>query len=193
MGKDVRGISLSIACPVLAIILLTPVVANAQPSFTTYKDPNGRFSIDYPSNWKPKPAADRFENNPVLISSNPESILNLTTITVNIVDGVPPGTTIQSAFNSMINSLKEGFPDYDLTGGIDCIKYKLSGHNACSIIYTKPLVLTSDNSIKIAILKVATIVKGSLYIIEYYALPDNFDRDLPIVEKMLSSFKTGNT
>jgi hypothetical protein len=46
----------------------TTTTAAESTNYTNYKDPQGRFSIDYPSTWHANPATNRFQSN--LVSFN---------------------------------------------------------------------------------------------------------------------------
>jgi hypothetical protein len=67
---------------------------------------------------------------------------------------------------------------------VECSKYTLDGNQVCSVVYFRP-------SEGIATLTVASAVGDHIYILGYNALPDNFDKDLPIAEHMINSFKFG--
>jgi hypothetical protein len=61
------------------------------------------------------------------------------------------------------------------------------GNKACSIIFTRTADYISD--IKIAQMDVSTVIKGTQYWFVYNSNLDNFDSNLPIIDKMISSFR----
>ena len=59
-----RGYIFVICLPAIAVLVLPSFVhsATARTTMTTYNDPQGRFSVSYPSNWIATPASNRFKS-----------------------------------------------------------------------------------------------------------------------------------
>ena len=77
-------------------------------------------------------------------------------------------------------------PGFDLAEGPDCEKYTLSDNKACSIIYKRFFPSTTDDN---GVMQVISIINGKMYLISYSTLPFIFDKNLPIAEHMINSFR----
>jgi hypothetical protein len=75
-------------------------------------------------------------------------------------------------------------PNIQINESVECSKYTLDGNQACSVVYFR----TGEN---IASLTLVTAIGEDVYVVGYNALPDDFDKNLPIVEHMINSFKFG--
>lgn len=161
---------------------------NMSAGFGNYKDAQKRFSIDYPLTWTTKPATNRFEQDLVQFISGPVSP-SFADVAVKIVKKSPVGA--EQAMKAVFSSLRFTIPNFQTSQDIECQKYVMDGNQACSIIYSR----TGDyiSNIKMGVMQVASVIGGDMYIIEYDTFPDNFDKDLPIVEQMISSFKAGTS
>jgi hypothetical protein len=156
-----------------------------QQQFLTYADPQSRFSIDYPSNWTAKPAANRFSSSLVEFVS-PAKGLNFADVDIRVIKNMPFG--VESAFNIVLPSLRTSIPNFELNEGPNCDKYTTAdGNQACYLIYTR----TSSylTSIKFAVEVVGVKVGSDIYLISYTTFPDFFDKNLPIADQMISSFR----
>lgn len=79
---------------------------------------------------------------------------------------------------------------FELNQDMECSKYKIDGHHACSFhqLDSNPRInfcvsfkgLTGRNS-----------CNGTMYQISCGSNPNKFDSDLPIADKMIGSFKIG--
>lgn len=163
----------------------TPVAPQTIEGSATYNDPQGRFSIDYPSNWTAKPAANRFDKDLVTLETGRHTP-QFAQLTVGITKSSPLG--IEQSLNALIPRLGEIIPKFELNQDLECQKYMLDGIKACSFIYARNLDYVSN--IKIAAMQVSADIGENLYTLTYITLPDNFDRTLPTIEKMIASFKT---
>jgi hypothetical protein len=83
--------------------------------------------------------------------------------------------------------LRFSVPNFELNQDVECQKYTINGNKACSMIFTQ----TPDyiSNIKIAEMDVSTLTNGTTYLFVYGSTPDNFDSNLPIIDKMIHSFR----
>jgi hypothetical protein len=174
----------------LLLLLLTPSMSFAQQTTTTtnmtkYTDPQGRFSVSYPTSWTVTPAQNRFEG-PIVKFEDTTAGLNLN---VDIVNGL--GADPDAASRAMVSS---GGPlGYTLFQDVECVKYKVDGQKACSLIYTKEAQPTLGTQGVVAT-QLLSYVDGSMYVIDFGAPPSIFDSVLPTFDAMVHSFKaTGNS
>jgi hypothetical protein len=162
-------------------------IQQQQQRFSTYTDPEGRFTIDYPSNWTAKPATNRFESTVVKFTSyflGPMSF-----VTIMNTPSVPSSPSWSSLAT---RSAARGFESagYVTFQDVECSKYTLSGEQACSTILTK----SGDASLatkSIAALIVAAVINGKTYAVSLGSGQDEFDSYLPTFENMLASFRLG--
>jgi hypothetical protein len=179
------GISNAKAQAPLSTQLPQPLTMNQtaktqQTAFSTYTDSQGRFSISYPSTWKVKPATNRFE--PVLVSfvtpilSGLSADLNIAASTTHRID--PEVYTITNA--------AVYHPGYSIFQEPECVKYKIDGQKACSYIVTT----IGSPGARLVILHVNSFVNGHMYSFTFSGHGNTFDKDLPLMEQMLASFKS---
>lgn len=170
--------------PPLSTQLLHPLTGNEttkaqeQTQFSNYTDPHGRFSVNYPSTWTVEPATNRFE--PVHVSfKSPPSVslagLDIAASTTHRID--PEVYTISNA--------AVYHPGYSIFQGTECVKYKIDGQKACSYIVTT----VGSPGGRLVIMHVNSFVNGHMYSFTFSGHGDTFDKDLPLVEQMLASFK----
>jgi hypothetical protein len=68
----------------------------------------------------------------------------------------------------------------------ECERYKVDGNKACSY------VIGIHNGLPNNVMQVLMIVGERVFVFTYSSLPENFDKDLPVLEGMLQSFnRTG--
>jgi hypothetical protein len=152
----------------------TPIAAN----MTTYKDPQGRFTVSYPTNWTSTPASNRFESPLVKFESG---------VGPNVQVAIEIGTDPEALSRELANA---GLFGYTLFQDVECTKYKVDGQKACSLIFTKeadPDLGTQG----VVVMSVLSYVNGHLYLIGYGATQNTFDSALPTYEAMLTSFNAG--
>ena len=80
-----------------------------------------------------------------------------------------------------------GTPNFELIQDVECKKYTVDGHKACSMINTETPDYISET--KAALMTVDSLINGTTYRFMYGSTPDNFDSSLPTIDKMISSFK----
>src|SRR5262249_45217133 len=72
---------------------------------------------------------------------------------------------------------------------IECIKYKIDGHKACSVMWTGTDFNGGSGNIPLATLYLSSYVNKTMYGFVMEGSQDTFDRYLPTFQIMLSSFK----
>jgi hypothetical protein len=82
-----------------------------------------------------------------------------------------------------ISEAAKPHPGYSLFQEPECVKYKIDGRKACSYIATT----LSGGAV---IMHVNSFVNGQLYLFTFSGHGDTFEKDLPLVEQMLASFRT---
>jgi PsbP len=148
-----------------------------------YTDPEGSFTISYPTTWSVTPGASK----QVFFRDG------LSTITV-----VVPGRPITLSSEILVRIWKDTMVKDTLRGRIyttiqdvECSKYKVDGNTACSaIVTTTPRMSPPASNTDI---DVVTSINGKIYNFEMYSPAETFNSILPIFETMLNSFKAGSS
>jgi len=143
-----------------------------------YRDPQGRFQINYPTNWTVKSATNRFQ--PVVASFSSGAYTNRSFASVDIgIDNVPTQT------DPALYMKPNGVPGFSVFQNIECVKYKIDGNKACDIVLTG----NPSENLPIAVLQVASYVDKKMYTFTMAGSQDDFDSYVPTFEKTLTSFK----
>jgi hypothetical protein len=186
-------ISLTKTGIVLTVILnILPFYVWAQEiEFSLYEDPEGRFTMDYPSKWfvsnefsESNPAAKLSEDIAVIFGDAPEPVINeysdidLTTlprVSVKISDEL-------LGLEEYSKTLIENIGAYSV-GEVKSVQSTLSGLPAYQIEYVDGLSVNAKNEIW-------TINDNQVYLIEYTADSKvyNYQSDLPTFQRMIDSF-----
>ena len=151
-------------------------------SYLTYEDQADGISLMYPSNWQkieyPSGAMNYGEGHRIIAS---------------FLAPLDPSDQWRSSLNvqiSNVSDLKNIIPQNGSTTMIN-----LAGHNGSKVEYTNTermylnRDLTNSSSIKLKIMQVWTSIGDNTYVLTYNAEASKYQQYLPIIEKMVSSFK----
>jgi len=182
-------ITLAIITTVILIFPTTQIYAAENVKWKTFKEKNGLYTIQYPSNWVPQ-KIDEYEgvevNTPIAMT-----FIYSGRGTSGAFISIAADESILTNTTDLIDSFyayAESLPKYKLLEPMECGKYMINGINACSTVLSykntelpgKPIVNELD---------IGTIGEdGAQYIIGYTATKDLFDDFLPVVEEMVKSF-----
>jgi eukaryotic-like serine/threonine-protein kinase len=180
---------------ILSIFLFGAIVFFLSPAqaqqFLTYEDPEGRFTIQHPPDWKPYPAENRFANVEVEFLKADTSIGRLLDLDVRIIPDIDEEIVsefgLENFMEGATSDLTYEIPNYRLEEGIECDTYTLAGNQACSILYSRTLDYMSE--LEYAVMQVATVKGNNAYMLTYMATVNDFDQNLPIANQMISSFQ----
>jgi PsbP-like protein len=155
-------------------------------NYTNYKDPQERFSIEYPSGWHVKSATNRFETILADFFSVNNVEGNATDVNIGIIRNDPAIKSfgLEQALNTIINN-----GNNRIVEPVECSKYTLDGNQACSVIYLKSSTFSTE--LGNPLLQIISGIGDHIYIFTYGTSKDNFDKSLPIAEHMIKSFKFG--
>jgi hypothetical protein len=151
--------------------------------FTTYKDPQGVFTIDYPRDWIAK-AGNRFDKS-LAQFDGPHSSFIIQEVTLS--QNSPSNFGLRDNFELAMMGMARSSPNFESIEDIRCDKYIVDGNEACSTVFTRTANYPDMNKLAVMILSFQEGQK--VYSFIYKALPDNFDSILPLAEKMIGSFK----
>jgi hypothetical protein len=180
----------------LLVISFQAVFAQTTPGLTTYKDPNGKFTIQYPAGqWKVNPATNRFEvisvefakiandDNPASANDNPAYVRIATKSNEQLASFSVDTLGIQQLAKTLAET---GSETKSMVEDVNCKKYVIDGHKSCSYVYTTDN--TNDPSQKLVVETIMTKSPSKdLYILAYTATTDNFDADLPAANQIINS------
>lgn len=186
----------------LMLVLSQPqVYASDNAKWKTFKDKNGVFTIQYPSNWSPlktdEEGDEEEEEYTSLINvaftyqgkGTSFAVINLFAETESLF------TNITDKIDSA-SATKQNYEKYKVIQPVECGKYTLNQLNACSLIEefrleeiegfsTRPLV----NQLTVG----AIDDDGTEFLIIYTASQKQFDDYLPDAGDMIKSFETTGT
>lgn len=112
----------------------------------------------------------------------PYSNLNVALIHVNGISTTDP-SVIVNVYNT--NPADVPFGD-SIFQNVECVKYKIDGQKACSIIFT---TTNPTNQAGEVLEEVMSYVHGMMFAFNMGSTQDNFDSYLPTFQSMLASFK----
>lgn len=152
-------------------------------SYLTYEDSADGISLMYPSSWQkieyPSVAMNYGEGHRII---------------ANFLAPLDPSDQWRASINIQISNssnLKNIVPQRENVTTI-----KLAGHDASRVEYTNTeriflsRDLTNSSSVKLRVMQVWTTIGDNSYIFTYNAEPSKYQQYLPVMERMLSSFRT---
>lgn len=122
-------------------LILSISYANGQQNETetniiqwkTYSDPDGEYTIDYPSNWNLNPKENRFDEKELELNTIDESG-NSVHIGIKTMD--QPNLDLEEKSDDFAQLLATGIPNFKEIEPMECEKYTVSENIACSIVFT---------------------------------------------------------
>ena len=152
-------------------------------SYLTYEDSADGISFMYPSSWQkieyPSVAMNYGEGHRII---------------ANFLAPLDPSDQWRASINIQISNssnLKNIVPQRE-----NATMINLAGHDAFRLEYTNTeriflsRDLTNSNSIKLRVMQVWTTIGDNTYIFTYNAETSKYQQYLPVMERMLSSFRT---
>ena len=159
----------------------------------TYTDPEGKFNINYPADWKiDEIEKTTFDKRDVgFIKKETVDLSGGTSVEQNAaVFGISYNTDsdmedvdLEEFVQELSSRNQFNYDNYrEIEGGIDT--YKISGNPAVGIIFANSNGFQEQGQ-----LNVISFPDDNLFNINYVADQKNFDKYLPIAEKMIQSIK----
>lgn len=172
--------NVTLPCTFKGIIKQGVIIAVGNKNMTKYADPQGRFSIYYPSDWTPVPATNRFQSVLVTFSNQPYSVFDIAVVHGSVATDP---SVVANEYNT--NPLSIPFGD-SIFQNMECVKYQIDGQKACSVILTGT---NPTSQVPIVIEQVISYVHGTMFVFNLSGTQDSFDSYLPTFQSMLASFK----
>ena len=186
MGKieTITKLAFTYSLPLILTINGIGLYAQTSPmnNMTKYTDPQGRLSINYPSNWTPLTSTNPFQQR-VVQFINMVPFVNFNIVITPAAFGQKDPATVLNAYNLFPSTMA----GYSISQNIECVRYNIDGNKACSIVLTRNGIIHSIN------IQVASYVNKKMFIFTMQATPYDFNNYLPVFQNMLSSFKAPAT
>jgi eukaryotic-like serine/threonine-protein kinase len=173
------------------IITITPSQGNTttittSSPFLTYENPTYRIRIQYPSDWEKLEFSQR---NIVVIFRSPRensSDTKLENLLIQVGNLPSQNIPLDEIVRANINKLKQSLIDFEL---IELNATTLSGNNpAHKVVYTN-----REGEDELKTMQVVSIKEDKVYLITYTAEASRYDRYLPTIQKMIDSFRLGDS
>lgn len=183
-----------IICGLVISLASLPSYVFAQlTGFSTYEDPQGTFSIQYPADWEASPAENRFENVEVEFSKPNLGISQRMSVDVRILEDVGEELEIAGDLEEFLDlsvvqgSVTNQVPGFNVEEDIECGKYMIAGtEETCSVLYS---FIDPAIGSRLATLQVAEVLGDDVYVASYTAPPNEFDTNLAQGEQIINSFR----
>lgn len=154
-------------------------------SWLLFKDKNGFFTINYPSNWNSYKYIEDSSAPVNIYFAYAGTSSSFAELVLSGKESIHSNTTeLVSSYPIYLQS----YPGYKVIEETQCGKYTIKNITACHMKVTyrntdlegQPLVYE---------LVVGTLDQGMEYILVYYVTEDLYDHFLPVAERMISSFR----
>jgi serine/threonine-protein kinase len=172
------------------IITITPSQGNTttittSSPFLTYENPTYRIRIQHPSDWEKLEFSQR---NIVVIFRSPRensSDTKLENLLIQVGNLPSQNIPLDEVVRANINKLKQSLIDFEL---IELNATTLSGNNSAhKVVYTN-----REGEDELKTMQVVSIKEDKIYLITYTAEASRYNRYLPIIQKMIDSFRIGD-
>ena len=192
------GFSVVILLTISVIIAITPSVSNLATwalankdvtasdgenlQYVIYENSTFGIRIEFPRQWEFE-VAENLSENPlrvVYFYNNPADLLGDFVIEIEKLGSLD---SIGDYVANTINQYSQNAPEFKLLSM--SMNDKLGGLRAYSILYSERYNSTSF----LKTLEVGTIRGSQVYFIQFYALADHFEGNLPIAKKMINSIE----
>ena len=174
--------SSSIVIIISCIFLLIPIgiIYGENAEWKTYTDPDEKYSISYPPEWKLVPKENRFDDKNFELSTiDAGASIHILMVSVPYDIG---GEDIEDGEEIFMSGLSTS-DNFRLVESWECEKYVISGQKTCSIVYT------TGFSPKLAKMNLLVDSDKTIYNIIYQTVPRLFDKHLPLVEQIIKSIE----
>lgn len=160
----------------LAALAPLPAFAqSADPAWRPYVDPEARFSIEFPRGWNV--GLDPFQ---ILVATAPrETAADAFQETIKIVaTDVAPGTTLDGYYRASLDIYRSIWKVHGAAEGA------VAGARARRVVIDQAI-----GSQKTRLLKCFVLGQGRVFVITLASEPAAFDRQLPVFEAALATFR----
>jgi hypothetical protein len=158
---------------------------NNSSQFLTYTNDTYGINILYPASWNSSPGEGNNktgDSSTDIVSFSPKDTNSSATFDVS-VDNVDSGENLKQFVSDSISDDKTDLQNFKVNESSSSGN-SLAGNPAYKMLYSY-----IDNGENIKGLETGTIIGNKAYFIQYENSPEQFDSDLPLVQKMIDSLK----
>jgi hypothetical protein len=169
--------------PVILILIEILLVEQAFAEFKGYKDQFGRFSIQVPQDWKIGSPTIKKDSVAISFDSNNDDLMTVTMVAADRHTHASQDT-FEQVIREQNRDTVTGLTGATVVQPTDCTKYTIDGHKACSVVYT-----VDTGQYKEKDMDIDFETEKQDFTLTVSGTADNFDKYLPIIEKMVYSIK----
>ncbi len=148
-----------------------PLMPSVTQKFSVYRDPVDGISIQYPSNWE---KIEYFQSPVQMSVAGYRVVVNFLAPIENSSDQWREYLMIQVGNQSLVKNL------------VPQVKTTLAGNPANKLVYSN-----NEETFHLKTLEAWTTIGGNTYLLIYKAEAPKYSSYLPIIQRMLDSFKVG--
>jgi hypothetical protein len=163
----------------------TTVTTTSSSPFLTYENPSYRIRIQYPSDWEKLEFSRR---NIVVIFRSPaenSSDTKLENLLIQVGNLPFQNISLEALNNVNIDTLRNSLVDFEL---VESTATTIAYNPAYTIVYTDRVGQDEHKT-----MQVLSIKEDKVYLITYTAEASRYDRYLPTIQKMIDSFRIGDS
>jgi len=150
---------------------------------------NDKFLLKYPNDWNVEKKLSKFHVLDVkLIKNNPFSFIGISFSSLTNPEEFTNKIVLDEAEKFGMDASSSGYEVYEVLDK-DLNKYTIDG-NPSSYHIVK--YIYEDNGLEGKIMEIFSLIDKSLFTLTYQSTIENFDKDLPVVEKIIDSIKIIN-
>ena len=147
---------------------------------------NDKFVLKYPHDWNVEKKLSKFHVLDFkLIKNNPFSFIGISFSSLTNPEEFTNKIILDEAEKFGMDASSSGYAVYEVLDK-DLNKYTIDG-NPSSYHIVK--YIYEDNGIEGKIMEIFSLIDKSLFTLTYQSTVENFDKDLPVVEKIIDSIK----
>ncbi len=147
---------------------------------------NDKFVLKYPNDWNVEKKLSKFHVLDFkLIKNNPFSFIGISFSSLSNPEEFTNKIVLDEAEKFGMDASTSGYEVYEVLDK-DLNKYTIDG-NPSSFHIVK--YIYEDNGLEGKIMEIFSLIDKSLFTLTYESTVENFDKDLPVVEKIIDSIK----
>ena len=147
---------------------------------------NDKFVLKYPHDWNVEKKLSKFHVLDFkLIKNNPFSFIGISFSSLTNPEEFTNKIVLDEAEKFGMDASSSGYEVYEVLAK-DLNKYTIDG-NPSSYHIVK--YIYEDNGLEGKIMEIFSLIDKSLFTLTYESTVENFDKDLPVVEKIIDSIK----
>ena len=147
---------------------------------------NDKFVLKYPHDWNVEKKLSKFHVLDFkLIKNNPFSFIGISFSSLSNPEEFTNKIVLDEAEKFGMDASSSGYEVYEVLDK-DLNKYTIDG-NPSSYHIVK--YIYEDNGLEGKIMEIFSLIDKSLFTLTYESTVENFDKDLPVVEKIIDSIK----